>query len=79
MDAVVTAATMLVPLSVATGTPAVAVLNEVQRDWRYAPGQVASPMLPGVIQMWPPGDDGKPVPGEGLGTAVERACRSRNG
>ncbi|UUX48386.1 hypothetical protein NUH88_13285 [Nisaea acidiphila] len=53
MDAVVTAATMLVPLTISAGTPAVAVLNETQRDWRYLPGKKASPMLPGVLQLWP--------------------------
>ncbi len=53
VDVLVSAATSLVPLSVAAGTPAIALLNRVQRDWRYPPDASCSPLLPAVELMWP--------------------------
>lgn len=75
IDIVVTAATMLVPLSISVGTPAIALLREKQRDWRYAPGKRTSPMLPGVDLLWP-------MDGAGHGdiaAAVENALGRRPG
>ena len=71
VDVIVSAATSLVPLSVAVGTPAVALLNRVQRDWRYPPGASVSPLLPAVELMWPP----QWSAAGGLNCAVKRALQ----
>lgn len=53
-DVVVSLATALVPMAVATGTRSVAMLRAVQRDWRYRVGAQHSPMLPNSTLLWPP-------------------------
>lgn len=53
-DVVVTLATALVPMAVATDTRSVVMLMPVQRDWRYRVDAEDSPMLPCSTLLWPP-------------------------
>ncbi|MEQ8331824.1 hypothetical protein [Nisaea sp.] len=54
VDVVVTLATAIVPMASAVGTRSVALLQPVQRDWRYRVGAQHSAMLPYATLLWPP-------------------------
>lgn len=61
VDRVVSIATALVPLAVAVGTPATALLKPDQEDWRYTPGDPGGAFLPGVDFLWQNDDGGWPA------------------